>query len=286
MTYRGLHSIDLTKAMAARPFFQEKPKPVSLWVTLLVSNTFWFCFVVVLGGLTLSVMEVGKQVAARYIQEKAEMATLQAEKEKMLAERDMKIARLSQASTSTPADVMSMAQNIRKIFDSAQNARVEKFFESAVPEALRLQVQEGIPASAVLAQAIYESGYGQSSLARDYNNFFGMKAFDNWSGARAAAMPTKDRGVATTADFRAYKNLGEGFNGYVEFLKSSGRYTRAFEQRTGADFIRELLSAGYCPDADYLARIREIMDRHQLARLDQFWQESTAASLNKAANQS
>jgi flagellum-specific peptidoglycan hydrolase FlgJ len=99
-------------------------------------------------------------------------------------------------------------------------------------------------------------------------------------------MPTKDSGVATIADFRAYRTLGEGFDGYVEFLKSSGRYTRAFQQRTGLDYIRELLRAGYCPDSDYLSRIREIMDRHKLNQLDEFWQETTAASSGKTPDHS
>ncbi|MDO7203211.1 glucosaminidase domain-containing protein [Paraclostridium bifermentans] len=34
-----------------------------------------------------------------------------------------------------------------------------------------------------MAQAILESGWGQSRLAKDYNNLFGIKADVNWKGS-------------------------------------------------------------------------------------------------------
>ncbi|NBQ65952.1 MAG: hypothetical protein EBT95_10605 [Verrucomicrobia bacterium] len=69
---------------------------------------------------------------------------------------------------------------------------------------MMIQTTTQIPASAVIAMAIFESGYGNSVLAKEYNNYFGMKAFGSWTGPRAMNMPTRDNGVETTADFRAY----------------------------------------------------------------------------------
>ena len=65
-----------------------------------------------------------------------------------------------------------------------------------------IQTTTQIPASAVIAMAIFGSGYGNSILAKEYNNYFGMKAFDSWTGPRALNMPTRDNGIETTADFR------------------------------------------------------------------------------------
>ena len=181
-----------------------------------------------------------------------------------------------------------MARAINVVFSSASNSSEEKFFQEALPEALRIQITEGIPASAVMAQSIYESGYGRSSLAKSHN-YFGMKAFNDWTGARAKDMPTLDDGtIATIADFRAYPSLSEGFDGYVAFLKAKGRYDSAFSKRTGIEFIDTILKAGYCGDPKYRDSIRQIIARHHLEKLDEIYaaQVAKGASSNMAKNNS
>jgi flagellum-specific peptidoglycan hydrolase FlgJ len=140
--------------------------------------------------------------------------------------------------------------------------------ENAIPEAMLIQTSTQIPASAVLAMAIFESGYGNSMLAKEYNNYFGMKAFDSWTGARALNMPTRDSGEDTTADFRAYPTLAAGFQGYSQFLLSNDRYRKYVGEKSGVKFVSNILAAGYCPDPDYLVHIRDIIQKHGLDQLD------------------
>ena len=54
------------------------------------------------------------------------------------------------------------------------------FFEKYAAAAMEEQKRYGIPASVTLAQMALESYYGQSALARQDNNYFGIKASKSW----------------------------------------------------------------------------------------------------------
>lgn len=54
------------------------------------------------------------------------------------------------------------------------------FFEKYAAAAMEEQRRYGIPASVTLAQMAVESGYGESNLAKQDNNYFGIKASKEW----------------------------------------------------------------------------------------------------------
>ena len=77
--------------------------------------------------------------------------------------------------------------------------------------------------SPIIAQAILESGWGKSSLAAKYHNYFGLKAGTLWKG-KTVNMRTGEEytpGVHTTisAYFRVYDSMEEGIKGYFEFIQ-------------------------------------------------------------------
>ncbi len=189
------------------------------------------------------------------------------EQQDKIREMDSTISRLVEFQDKSPADVVRIGKVIARILATASGEE-RRFLETALPQAMRLQIKENIPASAVVAMAIHESGYGKSQLAKQHHNYFGMKAFSDWKGDVAESMPTRDSGVLTRANFRAYSDLYEGFLGFSQFLKRSDRYDQAFRQPSGEGFVRCLLDAGYCPDSSYLPSIRNIMNRHGLKELE------------------
>ena len=63
------------------------------------------------------------------------------------------------------------------------------FIDSIAPDAVRTVRQLGIPASVTIAQAILESGWGRSSLARISKNYFGIKGT---GPAGYVLLPTKE----------------------------------------------------------------------------------------------
>ena len=58
----------------------------------------------------------------------------------------------------------------------------KRFVLSLLPQALSLQASKGVPASATVGMAIYESGWGQSALAQEHNNLHGLKAGRHGTG--------------------------------------------------------------------------------------------------------
>lgn len=267
--------VDLTPALSARLWHVSQKPRLGLWGTLLLSNAVWLGLVAILAVAVLISSNMTSWLASYQIQQQVAWAETQAKDAAKIKERDLEIARLVAFQDSSPADVVALARKLSVILNSAEGEHRE-FLEKALPHAIRIQVQRGIPASAVMAQAIYESGYGSSPLATDHNNFFGLKAFDDWNGSVAPNMPTIDLGKKTFANFRAYNTLKEGFEGYVNFLTDRSRYAAAFQTRDGLTFVERLLEAGYCPDHDYLDRIEVIMERHRLQELDNILKEAVS----------
>ena len=68
--------------------------------------------------------------------------------------------------------------------------------------------------SPIIAQAILESGWGESTLASKYHNYFGLKCGSKWTGS-SVNLTTKEEystGALTTIkdNFRTYSSMEEG----------------------------------------------------------------------------
>jgi len=177
------------------------------------------------------------------------------------------VERLQQLSQYSANEHLDLAKTLHEVVESGQGDQ-KLFLSLMVPEALRIQISHGIPASATVAMSIYESAYGRSQLAGVANNFFGIKAFASvWDGP-TVYIATRDNGRKTKAYFRQYPDIEAAVLGYATFLKNSDRYAQAFNHRDGPGFVASVLKAGYCPDGDYHENILSIMERHQLAKLD------------------
>jgi len=261
-----IHAVNLMPALAMRPFYKAPPRRLGLWAVLVLSNMAWIGIACLLWGTTWTTAKFSRTVTEFYITERSHWSQIQSQKDSLIAEKSLEVARMVALQTSSPGNVVELASKISKVLNTA-DGRNRTFLEKALPEAIRIQVQYGIPASATLSQAIYESHYGGSDLATQAHNYFGIKAFSSWNGPKVN-MPTKDSGVQTTADFRSYKDVGEGFQGYADYLRENDRYNDAFYTKSGAEFVEHLLKDGYCPDAAYATDIKNIMARHNLQELD------------------
>lgn len=124
----------------------------------------------------------------------------------------------------------------------------------------------GIPASIILAQGILESGSGQSMLAQEANNHFGIKCHRDWNGRKVY----KDDDAKDEC-FRAYKKSEESFDDHAEFLKNRSRYASLFELKI-TDYkawAKGLKKAGYATNPKYDKLLINLIERYQLYRYDQ-----------------
>jgi flagellum-specific peptidoglycan hydrolase FlgJ len=258
---------DVTHVMWKKRHYQTDHKKVSMWAVLICSNLFWIVMVAALSVSISGISDLSRFVFKTYLSEKVNFIST-------VRYKDEQIERLVKFQNSSPGDIVRMAETVSDILDTASGPQ-RRFLEQAIPEAIRIQVVHNIPASAILAMSIYESGYGRSQLSKDYHNYFGMKAFSNWEGDIAPNMTTKDSGVITKANFRSYSSMKEGFEGFAELMHETGRYKEAFKQKTGTEFVRVVLSSGYCPDDTYLPNIKTIVNRHSLGNLDELVSKAT-----------
>lgn len=148
----------------------------------------------------------------------------------------------------------------------------------------------GIPGAVMVAQAVLESAWGRSGLARLGNAYFGVKAHPDWSGkvysgatvewvpgtgpvrisgtnrvypAYAAAVAD---GCAPASLFRAYDTTEENIRDYIQFFHRNPRYRFALETYSRTNdprrFARDIAAAGYATSPTYASRLIAFMDRH------------------------
>jgi len=137
------------------------------------------------------------------------------------------------------------------------SAYIEEFKVTAICEMNRV----GIPASITLAQAIIESGYGNSSLAIYANNHFGIKNKPDWNGE------------LYNAGSICYKKYGSALESYVDHsnhIKSRKWYASLFNLKINdyKGWAHGLKKAGYAEDIYYAYRLIKIIEMFKLYDFD------------------
>ena len=131
----------------------------------------------------------------------------------------------------------------------------------------------GLFPSLFMAQAILESGNGQSTLAKKYNNHFGIKATKSWKG-KVINMKTREvfdgNEVYIKDGFRWYNNPESSFKDRVRFLKQNPRYTKygVFTAKTPEEQADALQRAGYATAPNYASTLKWIINKYNLKLLD------------------
>lgn len=121
------------------------------------------------------------------------------------------------------------------------------FINSLEDQAINNYKEYGILPSITMAQAVLESGWGQSELATEHNNFFGIKADSRWNGEIATIVTKENYDDVKEANFRKYKSKEESIKDYGEFLYENSRYRESgfFEGKDYKSQAQALENAGY-----------------------------------------
>ncbi len=130
--------------------------------------------------------------------------------------------------------------------------------------AVRKMKEHGIPASITLAQGLLESGNGNSKLAREGNNHFGIKCTPDWTGGKTYHDDDK-KGEC----FRKYKDAAQSYEDHAKFLQRS-RYASLFELKPTdyKGWAHGLKKAGYATDPSYAPKLISLIERYELNKLD------------------
>lgn len=155
------------------------------------------------------------------------------------------------ATTSTTANVPGQTQ----------------FVNQVLPTIRRAAAALGVNPLGLLAQAALETGWGQrmprTADGAPSLNMFGIKAGDEWTGARATADTVEfNNGVATQrrTAFRAYGSIDESVSDFANLLKSSPRYREAIAAGGNTQaYVESIGKSGYASDPEYANKLNQIL---------------------------
>jgi len=138
---------------------------------------------------------------------------------------------------------------------------ISKYSNAAVAEMERY----GIPASITLAQGILESGNGESRLATEGNNHFGIKCHSNWNG-ETIIEDDDEKGEC----FRKYDKVADSYRDHSLFLTERGRYSFLFEFKKSdyKKWAKGLKKAGYATNPKYPTLLIDLIERYKLYTYD------------------
>jgi flagellum-specific peptidoglycan hydrolase FlgJ len=176
-----------------------------------------------------------------------------------------------------PGDSQQVAAAIatapRRQFPVLGGTPQEQFIGAIGEAAVHSADETGVPASVTIAQAILESYWGSSRLAREGNNYFGIKAQTRSGSAGSIWFDVWEviggRSVMQSQAFRAYKTIAESFVDHGLFFVETGRYAEAMADKSDPrQFARAVNRAGYATDPSYASKLIGLMDRYDLYRYD------------------
>lgn len=132
-------------------------------------------------------------------------------------------------------------------------------------DAIKDMKKMGVPASITLSQGILESESGNSVLAREAKNHFGIKCHKEWTGETFH----KDDDAKDEC-FRKYRTVLESFDDHGRFLRERSRYAFLFDYKITdyKSWAHGLKKAGYATNPRYAELLIKLIEEHQLYNYD------------------
>ena len=141
----------------------------------------------------------------------------------------------------------------------------------------------GILASVTIAQAILESGWGSSTLSVKAKNLFGIKAFEDWTGAYTTMDTTEyynGMRQTVTARFRAYDSFNDSIKDHTKLLLTE-RYRTVREASNYKDACYALKNCGYATDPNYPQLLITLIEENNLTQYD----SNTSGPISQPCNE-
>lgn len=141
----------------------------------------------------------------------------------------------------------------------------EEYIAAHKEDAVKEMYLHKVPACITLAQGMLESGNGNSPLAKNANNHFGIKCHKEWGGETYIM----DDDSANEC-FRKYNDVLESYSDHSLFLYSRSRYAALFELNINdyKGWCYGLKAAGYATDPKYPQRLIDLIEKYKLQELN------------------
>lgn len=170
-----------------------------------------------------------------------------------------------------------------------RNQSTVEFIEEIGEDARAIGQKNGLYASVMIAQAILESGSGNSGLAKAPNyNLFGIKGSYEGSSVQMATLEDNDSGsmYTITAKFRKYPSYKESLEDYATLMTggTQGRstfYQGAWKANTNSyQEATKYLTGRYATDTRYNEKLNGLIETYDLTQYDH--EKSVEAKMKKS----
>lgn len=154
---------------------------------------------------------------------------------------------------------------ILKTFSAQSWSTEEQYIQKFAPYAVEEMEKYKIPASITLAQGLLETGGGQSRLALQGNNHFGIKCKEDWTGKTMSH--TDD---APNECFRVYDDPRQSYEDHSKFLATRKFYVNLFKLAPDdyRGWAHGLKKAGYATNPRYAYILLDKIEKHRLYEFD------------------
>ncbi len=148
---------------------------------------------------------------------------------------------------------------------SAQKQSTSEYIQQYKDIAIREMQKYQIPASIKMAQGILESSSGNSKLAKEARNHFGIKCKKTWTGP--TFIQDDD---AKDECFRKYESVLESYEDHSQFLKTNARYGELFtlDITDYKGWAHGLKKCGYATNPQYAQLLIKTIEEFKLHELD------------------
>jgi|GEM_PF-1234855 len=148
-----------------------------------------------------------------------------------------------------------------KISSQSSHVTTQSYINTHAAEAINQMVEYKIPASVILAQAIFESSSGNSVLAKRSNNHFGIKCHTQWGGDTI-----RKSDDSLNECFRKYNSIKDSYTDHSLFLASRARYKSLFNLSVNdyKGWCYGLKNSGYATYAYYPEVLIKIIEQFEL----------------------
>ncbi|MEO1769995.1 glucosaminidase domain-containing protein [Candidatus Enterococcus ferrettii] len=179
-----------------------------------------------------------------------------------------------------PLPVEKVVENYH--FSVSKNQTTEGFIQTIGKDAQQIAWSEDLYASVMIAQAILETGSGNSQLARPpYHNLFGIKG--SYQGKQVTFKTQEDKGngelYTIQAAFRQYPSYKESLEDYAALLRNglsgnSKLYQGTWKETAAAyQEATKALTGTYATDTAYDRKLNALIETYGLTVFDQAAEE-------------
>ncbi|HFL8137238.1 TPA: glucosaminidase domain-containing protein [Enterococcus faecium] len=176
-------------------------------------------------------------------------------------------------------------------FHFSQNQTTDQFLKKIADDAQEIGQKEGIYASVMMAQAILESGSGNSLLSSEPNhNLFGIKGSYKGSSVTFNTLEQDSSGQSyqIRAQFRKYPSYKESLEDYADLIKNGLTGNPDFYKPTWKSETKDYkeatkyLEGRYATDRQYSQKLNAIIEAYDLTKYDEPKKEAATTEEAKA----